>query len=110
MTAGRGVPARPRTITARILQRPGHTSSLFAGQDPPTAAEPVGEATTTTRDFVDTDGAGAEEEKKPLTEFELAQMEKRAEIERLRSKEKFITVKTGAACKVRSIVPRRCNG
>lgn len=40
-------------------------------------------------------GAAVVEEEKPLTEAEMAQKAKMEEIERLRAKEKFVTVKTG---------------
>lgn len=99
MTAGREGPARARTRTntARVLPRPRHMSSLFAGEDPASAAaEPVATTETTTpTPTTEEAGEGAEEEQKPMSELEIAQMEKRAEIERLRSKEVFITEKTG---------------
>lgn len=102
MTAGRAGAARTRTrtTTARIPERPRRVSPLFsAGEDPPAAAtEPVAaaEPTKTTEAEGGAEGATEEvEEKKPLSELEIAKMEKLAEIERLRSKEVFITEKTG---------------
>lgn len=86
--------ARTRTNIAHVLPRSRSVSPLFVREDPAAApAEPVAiaeiEATTPTAE------EGTEEEPKPMSELEIAQMEKRAEIERLRSKEVFITEKTG---------------
>lgn len=102
MTAGRAGAARTRarTSTARMMERSRRISPLFsAGEEIPAAAtEPVAaaEPTTTTEAEGGAEGATEEvEETKPLSELEIAKMEKLAEIERLRAKEVFITEKTG---------------
>lgn len=62
------------------------------------AAESSGEA------GVEAGAAAVVEEEKPMSEAEMAQKAKMAEIERLRAKEKFITVKTGMSNIIRVFV------
>lgn len=93
-----------RTNMARVLQRPRKSiPSLFSGEEPQaTAAEssavPDSSAVETSTDpATEASTTGVEEDapQPPMTEQELARLEKIQEIERLRAKEKFITVPTG---------------
>lgn len=100
----RAQPARSHsTRSIRALQRPRTSvSTMFAGEEVSAegaAAATEGEPAPAAAAVGGEGGEGAAEEEKepekPLTEMERAQKAKLEEIERLRSKEKFITAATG---------------
>lgn len=81
---------RPRSVIS-------HTRLFSEGEDGGPVASAESSSSEVAGEAGEAGAAGAVvEEEKPLTEAEMAQKAKMAEIERLRAKEKFITVQTGA--------------
>lgn len=99
MTSG-PQPTRTQNLrSSRILQRPRTLiSTMFAEGEVPAADGAVAEGKPADAAAAAGGGDGGvkdEEPKKPISKLELAQIAKQEEIERLRSKEKFITAPTG---------------